>query len=120
MPALWGKYDGPFTAALAAALQDIHGVPYVLPCCSGTLAVELALRAVGVRRDDEVILAGYDFPGNFRAIEAVGASARPGRHRSVDLVPGCATSGRPATVSGSPLVGPQTRADRLPSARRPR
>jgi dTDP-4-amino-4,6-dideoxygalactose transaminase len=47
----------------------------VLPCCSGTFAVELALRAVGVKAGDEVVLAAYDFPGNFRAIEAI--DARP-------------------------------------------
>ena len=40
---------------------------------SGTIAVELALRGVGVGDGDEVILAAYDFPGNFRAVEAVGA-----------------------------------------------
>jgi dTDP-4-amino-4,6-dideoxygalactose transaminase len=34
--------------------------------------VELALRGLGVDLGDEVVLAGYDFPGNFRAIEAVG------------------------------------------------
>jgi dTDP-4-amino-4,6-dideoxygalactose transaminase len=37
------------------------------------VAVELALRGLKVGAGDEVILAGYDFPGNFRAIEAVGA-----------------------------------------------
>ncbi len=42
-------------------------------CSSGTIAVELALRGTDVKPDDEVILAGYDFPGNFRAIEAIGA-----------------------------------------------
>jgi dTDP-4-amino-4,6-dideoxygalactose transaminase len=40
---------------------------------SGTFAVELALRALKVGAGDEVILAGYDFPGNFLAIHAVGA-----------------------------------------------
>ncbi len=37
------------------------------------MAVELGLRALAVGPEDEVIIAGYDFPGNFRAIEAVGA-----------------------------------------------
>ena len=40
---------------------------------SGTVAVEVALRAVDVQPGSEVILAAYDFPGNFRAIEAIGA-----------------------------------------------
>jgi hypothetical protein len=33
----------------------------------------LALRGLKIGAGDEVILAAYDFPGNFRAIEAVGA-----------------------------------------------
>jgi len=40
---------------------------------AGALAVELALRGLKVAPGDEVIVAAYDFPGNFRAIEAVGA-----------------------------------------------
>jgi dTDP-4-amino-4,6-dideoxygalactose transaminase len=35
--------------------------------------VELALRGLGIAAEDEVALAGYDFAGNFRAIERVGA-----------------------------------------------
>jgi dTDP-4-amino-4,6-dideoxygalactose transaminase len=35
--------------------------------------MELALRGLNVGVRDEVVLAGYDFPGNFRSIEAVGA-----------------------------------------------
>jgi dTDP-4-amino-4,6-dideoxygalactose transaminase len=42
-------------------------------CASGTIAVEIALRGLKIGLGDEVILAAYDFPGNFRAIEAVGA-----------------------------------------------
>ncbi len=69
----WGQYHGrpvqEFTEAFAAYLD----VPLVWPCSSGTIAVELALRGCGVQPADEVILAGYDFPGNFRAVEAIGA-----------------------------------------------
>jgi dTDP-4-amino-4,6-dideoxygalactose transaminase len=38
------------------------------------VAVELALRGLQVGAANEVLLAGYDFPGNFRSIEAVGAT----------------------------------------------
>jgi dTDP-4-amino-4,6-dideoxygalactose transaminase len=60
----------------------MHGVPHVWLCSSGTIAVELALRGLKVSSGDEVILAAYDFPGNFRAIEAIGA-----RPVLVDLAP---------------------------------
>lgn len=69
----WGRYHGPHCERLAAQLAQMHGVEHVLLCSSGTVAVELALRGLNVGAGDEVILAAYDFGGNFRAIEAVGA-----------------------------------------------
>lgn len=69
----WGRYHGPNCTALVEALAAMHQVEHVTLCCSGTFAVELALRALKIEPGDEVVLAGYDFPGNFRAIEAVGA-----------------------------------------------
>lgn len=69
----WGRYEGPWGRRLCERLAQIHNVEQVLLCSSGTIAVELALRGLGVVAGDEVILAGYDFPGNFRAIEAIGA-----------------------------------------------
>lgn len=70
----WGRYEGPNNERLIDALIKMHGVKFALPCCSGTFAVELALRALRIGQPDEVLLAGYDFSGNFRAIEAVGAT----------------------------------------------
>jgi dTDP-4-amino-4,6-dideoxygalactose transaminase len=69
----WGSYHGRYCRQLSDALAAFFEERFVTLCCSGTFAVELALRAVGVSAGDEVILAGYDFPGNFRAIEAIGA-----------------------------------------------
>ncbi len=78
----WGHYDGPATAKLCEYLAHYTNAPHIMLCSSGTIGVELALRGLGIGLGDEVILAGYDFPGNFRAIEAVGASPV-----LVDLVP---------------------------------
>src|SRR5262249_59090851 len=36
-------------------------------------AVELALRALKIQPGDEVIVAAYDYPGNFLSVHAVGA-----------------------------------------------
>lgn len=69
----WGLYDGSYTEELKAKLQQFFDCTHSLLTCSGTMAVELALRGVGVKPDTEVILSAYDFPGNFRAIEAIGA-----------------------------------------------
>ena len=70
----WGHYEGPQTKQLVSRLCREFDREHCLTCCSGTIGVELAIRGVGVKPGDEVILAGYDFPGNFRAIEAVGAT----------------------------------------------
>jgi len=78
----WGRYEGRAGAEFARKLAAFHHAPHVHPCASGTIGVELALRGLAVRAGDEVVLAGYDFPGNFRAIEAIGA-----RPVLVDLEP---------------------------------
>lgn len=69
----WQQYHGHVTDELCRRLAEIFSCQHVMLCCSGTISVELALRGVGVRAGDEVLIAGYDFPGNFRAIEAIGA-----------------------------------------------
>jgi dTDP-4-amino-4,6-dideoxygalactose transaminase len=69
----WGRYHGPNCQRLRSELAAMHGVEHVTLCSSGTIAIELALRGLKVGAGDEVIVAAYDFPGNFRAIEAIGA-----------------------------------------------
>jgi perosamine synthetase len=69
----WGRYHGPNIQLLTERLAAYHEVEFVELCCSGTFAIELALRALQIGAGDEVILAGYDFIGNFNDIVAVGA-----------------------------------------------
>jgi perosamine synthetase len=69
----WGLYHGPNTQLLAELLASYHDVEFVELCCSGTFAIELALRSLQIGPGDEVILAGYDFIGNFNDVVAVGA-----------------------------------------------
>lgn len=40
----WSRYDGQFGDRLCRALRHLERVEFVLPCCSGTFGVELALR----------------------------------------------------------------------------
>jgi dTDP-4-amino-4,6-dideoxygalactose transaminase len=79
----WGRYHGPHCDRLCELLTQLVKVKHAWLCSSGTIAVELALRGLKVSAGDEVVLAAYDFPGNFRAIEALGA-----RPVLVDLVAG--------------------------------
>jgi dTDP-4-amino-4,6-dideoxygalactose transaminase len=98
----WGRYHGRHGERLAAELARMHNVEHALPVCSGTFAVELALRGLTIGAGDEVLLAGYDFPGNFRAIEATGA-----RPVLVDVeVDGCLLDLQQIAAA----IGPRTRA----------
>jgi dTDP-4-amino-4,6-dideoxygalactose transaminase len=69
----WGKYYGGQVEQLEKRLAEYHGVEFAATCGSGTFAVELGLRALKVARGDEVILAAYDYGGNFLCVHAVGA-----------------------------------------------
>jgi len=70
----WGKYHGGCVEQLEQRLAAYHELSFALTCASGTFAVEIALRALKVGPGDEVILAAYDYPGNFLSIHAVGAT----------------------------------------------
>src|SRR5262245_44610437 len=69
----WGKYQGDYVERLSQRLAQYHGTEFAPTCGSGTFAVELALRALKIGAGDEVILAAYDYPGNFLSVHAVGA-----------------------------------------------
>lgn len=64
----WGRYHGRFVPELCRQLSEYHAVEHALACCSGTAAIELALRGIGVQEGDEVILAAYDFKANFQNV----------------------------------------------------
>ncbi|MFM8273370.1 MAG: DegT/DnrJ/EryC1/StrS family aminotransferase, partial [Gemmata sp.] len=69
----WGQYHGEHVCALEAELAAFHAVPHALTCASGTLAVEVALRALRVGPGDEVVMAAYDYEPNFLTVHALGA-----------------------------------------------
>ena len=69
----WGRYHSPICSALENRLAQTHQSTCARLCSSGTAALEIALRASKVGPGDEVILAAFDFAGNFRTIELLGA-----------------------------------------------
>jgi dTDP-4-amino-4,6-dideoxygalactose transaminase len=69
----WGKYQGVYVERLEKELARYHSLEFAATCGSGTFAVELALRALKIGPGDEVILAAYDYGGNFLNVHAVGA-----------------------------------------------
>lgn len=62
--------------AFEARLARITGLPYVVAVSSGTAALELALRAVGVGPGDEVIIPALTFSGAAAAVMHCGATPR--------------------------------------------
>jgi len=70
----WGKYQGGNVERLENRLASYHDVEFVATCGSGTFAIELALRALKIGPGDEVILAAYDYGGNFLNVHVVGAT----------------------------------------------
>ena len=69
----WGRYHGGHVERLEERLATEHGVRHALTCGSGTFSAELALRALKVGPGDEVVMAAYDYGGNFLSVHAVGA-----------------------------------------------
>ena len=68
----WGHYHSALTKTLQKRLSNYLGSGPIRLCCSGSAALELALRCCKLAEGDEVILAAYDFPGNFRTVELLG------------------------------------------------
>jgi perosamine synthetase len=100
--AAWRTYHGPHSEQLRNALSDSMNRQHVRLCSSGTLGVELAIRSLKLPHDAEVLLAGYDYPGNFRAIQDAGASIA-----LCDVAPKCWV---PDVAELDAACGPQTRA----------
>lgn len=98
----WGKYHGSNCRELSERLAAMHGCEHVVLTCSGTAAVELALRGLRVGPGDEVILSAYDFEGNFKNVLTVGA-----KPVLVDVDP---ASGQLDTAQLSAAWSPQTKA----------
>jgi perosamine synthetase len=68
----WGLYCGPHLERLETRLADVLQAKAVFPCASGTLAIEIALRSLGLSAGEEVILGAYDYEPNFLTILALG------------------------------------------------
>jgi dTDP-4-amino-4,6-dideoxygalactose transaminase len=72
-----GRYIlGPHVAELERALGEFLGVKHVLGVSSGTCALHLALRQLGVGPGDEVITAPNSFLASASSVALVGATPR--------------------------------------------
>ena len=66
---------GPFVAAFEESVRDFVGARHAVAVVNGTAALHLALIAVGVRPDDEVIVPAMSFVATANAVSHAGAIA---------------------------------------------
>lgn len=65
--------SGKYVAAFEREFADYIGTPYALATNSGTSALQLALHALGIGPDDEVLVPAYTFIAVAQAVLAQGA-----------------------------------------------
>jgi dTDP-4-amino-4,6-dideoxygalactose transaminase len=69
----WGGYHES-VKQLETSFAKLHQVPFAVSCSNGTVALEVALRAMGVGPGDEVIVPPFTFVASASAILLCGAS----------------------------------------------
>src|SRR5215217_4767935 len=70
-----GRYIlGPEVAAFESELADHLGTPHAIGVANGTDALVLALRALGVRPADDVVVPSFTFYASAEAIAVIGAN----------------------------------------------
>jgi perosamine synthetase len=65
--------EGKYTRIFEKKLSKLLNVKYVVTCTSGTISIFLALKALGIRRKDEVLVPNITFPATLNAISLLGA-----------------------------------------------
>jgi L-glutamine:scyllo-inosose aminotransferase len=71
----WGGYPFPNTLAerFATAFAAAHDAKHAFAVASGTIAIEIALKAAGLRPGDEVIVPAYTFEASAAPVLRLGA-----------------------------------------------
>lgn len=69
----WISSLGPFVGRFERAMADVCGVRYAVATANGTVALHLALVALGVSRGDEVIVPDLTFVATANAVAYTGA-----------------------------------------------
>lgn len=68
-----GYIEGSAVKDFTRNMEDYLGVKHVVTCNSGTDALEIALKACGIKPGDEVITSAFSFFATAEAISAIGA-----------------------------------------------
>ncbi len=78
----WWRVHGSENTQFEAEFAAHHEAPHALAVTNGTVAIELALQALGIGRGDEVIVPAFTFISTSMACQRIGATAVP-----VDVLP---------------------------------
>lgn len=70
---VWGSIDGTFVKQFEEAFAAFQGARYGIACVNGTMALSVALKALGIGPGDEVIVPPYTFIATASAALMVGA-----------------------------------------------
>lgn len=70
----WISYLGTYCDRFAQDFADFCGVEHALPVCNGTVALHLALHALGIGPGDEVIVPALTFVASANAVSYTGAT----------------------------------------------
>ncbi|MGW1163362.1 DegT/DnrJ/EryC1/StrS family aminotransferase [Streptomyces sp. NPDC002513] len=73
----WWRMGGKEVESFEGEFADYHGAPHALAVTNGTHALELALQAMGVGPDTEVIVPAFTFISSSQAAQRLGAVAVP-------------------------------------------
>tara|TARA_R110000824_G_scaffold74160_3_gene188785 strand:+ start:5190 stop:6281 length:1092 start_codon:yes stop_codon:yes gene_type:complete len=66
--------EGPKSKEFLQRMEDMFGTPYIVFAPNGTLALYLALRALGIGEGDEVIVPNFTFIATANSVEMTGAT----------------------------------------------
>jgi UDP-2-acetamido-2-deoxy-ribo-hexuluronate aminotransferase len=67
---------GDAVSGLQNSLQKYQNHPYIIPCANGTDALEIALRALDIQPEDEVIVPALTWVSTAEAVKIIGAQLR--------------------------------------------
>lgn len=70
---VWGSIDGTFVKELELEFAALQGARHGISCVNGTMALSVALKALGIGPGDEVIVPPYTFIATASAALMIGA-----------------------------------------------
>ncbi len=75
----WFTNNGPYVQEFEKRIAEFSGVRHCIAMCNATIALEIAIRALGL--GGEVIVPSFTFVATAHALRVAGSDARVRRYR---------------------------------------